>query len=69
VLLTERSAAVGRTLAELDLRGKVEITGVRRRGSRPAVPQSDYRFEAGDVVVLLGRPDGLAFAERRLLQQ
>jgi CPA2 family monovalent cation:H+ antiporter-2 len=68
VLLTERSAAVGRTLAELDLRGKVEITGVRRRGSRPAVPQADYRFEAGDVVVLLGRPDGLAFAERRLQQ-
>jgi CPA2 family monovalent cation:H+ antiporter-2 len=68
VLLTERSAAVGRTLAELDLRGKVEITGVRRRGSRPAVPQPDYRFEAGDVVVLLGRPDGLAFAERRLQQ-
>jgi len=69
VLLTERSAAVGRTLAELDLRGKVEITGVRRRGTRPAVPQADYRFEAGDVVVLLGRPEGLAFAERRLLQQ
>jgi CPA2 family monovalent cation:H+ antiporter-2 len=69
VLLTERSAAVGRTLAELDLRGKVEITGVRRRGTRPAVPQADYRFEAGDVVVLLGRPEGLALAERRLLQQ
>src|SRR6516165_5023321 len=38
VLLTERSGAVGRTLAELDLRGRVEVTGVRRRGARSVVP-------------------------------
>jgi monovalent cation:H+ antiporter-2, CPA2 family len=69
VMLTEHSAAVGRTLAELDLKGKVEITGVRRRGMRSSVPEPDYRFEAGDVVVLLGRPESLALAERRLLHK
>ena len=67
VLLTERSGAVGRTLAELDLRGRVEVTGVRRRGARSVVPEPDYRFEAGDIVVLLGVPESLALAERRLL--
>jgi K+:H+ antiporter len=69
VLLTERSAAVGHTLADFDLKGLVEVTGVRRRGMRSTVPESDYRFEAGDVVVLLGRPEDLAIVERRLLRR
>jgi CPA2 family monovalent cation:H+ antiporter-2 len=67
VLLTERAAAVGRTLAELGLDDLVEISGVRRRGSRSARPTPDWRFESGDVVVLLGRPEDLAVAEVRLL--
>ncbi|MFO1282029.1 MAG: monovalent cation:proton antiporter-2 (CPA2) family protein [Burkholderiales bacterium] len=67
VLLTERAAAVGRTLGELDLSGLVEISAVRRAGSRPARPGPDWRFAAGDVVVLLGRPVNLATAEGRLL--
>ena len=40
---------------------------MRRRGMRSKVPQADYRFEAGDVVVLLGRPENLAVAEQRLV--
>ncbi len=68
MLLTERSAAVGRTLADLQFKDLVEVTGVRRRGMRSTVPQFDYRFEAGDVVVLLGRPENLALAERHLLR-
>jgi CPA2 family monovalent cation:H+ antiporter-2 len=68
VLLTERSAAVGRTLADFDFAGLVEVTGVRRRGARSAVPGPDHRFEAGDVVVLLGLPEQLTVAERRLLR-
>ena len=68
VLLTERSAAVGRTLADFDFQNLVEVTGVRRRGARSAIPEPDHRFEAGDVVVLLGRPGNLAVAERRLMQ-
>jgi hypothetical protein len=35
-----------------------------RAGSEPG---SETRFEAGDVVVLLGEPDSLAAAEIRLL--
>jgi CPA2 family monovalent cation:H+ antiporter-2 len=68
VLLTERSAAVGHTLADFDLKDLVEVTGVRRRGMRATVPKSDFRFEPGDVVVLLGRPENLTDAERRLLR-
>ncbi len=67
VLLTDRSAAVGRTLADFDFQGVVEVTGVRRRGARSAIPEPDHRFEAGDVVVLLGRPGNLTVAEQRLL--
>ncbi len=68
VPLTERSAAVGHTLDDFDLKDLVEVTGVRRRGMRSTVPESSYRFEVGDVVVLLGRPENLADAERRLLR-
>ena len=67
VMLGERAAAVGRTLAELGLEDLVEVSGVRRRGFRPARPTPDWRFESGDVVVLLGRPEDLAIAEMRLL--
>ena len=66
ILLTGRSKAVGRTLAEIDLGDLVEVTGVRRHGSRPVVPQPHDLFEEGDVVVLLGKPANLAIAERRL---
>ena len=67
VVLSERAFAAGRTLRELDLAGLVEITGVRRRGARSAQPDLDWRFEAGDAVVLLGRPEDLAVAEGKLL--
>jgi len=68
VLLSERSTAVGKSLAEIELNGRVEINSVRRRGERATAPASDFRFEAGDVLVLLGKPGDLAFAERRLLR-
>jgi len=68
VLLGERAAAVGRTLSELDFGGWIEVTGVRRRGTPSHRPDADFRFEAGDVVVLLGRPKEIALAEARLLE-
>ncbi len=68
VMLNERSTAVGKSLAEIELDGRVEINSVRRRGTRAAAPAPDYRFEAGDVLVLLGKPGDIAFAERRLLR-
>ena len=68
VMLPDRAYAVGRTLAELDVAALVEVTGVRRRGLRSQRPGADWRFEGGDVVVLLGLPENLASAERLLLQ-
>jgi CPA2 family monovalent cation:H+ antiporter-2 len=68
VLLGERAAAVGRTLADLGLQGWIEVTGVRRRGSPSRQPDAGFRFEAGDVVVLLGRPKEIALAEAQLLE-
>ena len=67
VLLPDRAHAVGRTLAELGVADLVEVTGVRRRGMRSQRPGTDWRFEGGDVVVLLGLPENLALAEHRLL--
>jgi CPA2 family monovalent cation:H+ antiporter-2 len=68
VLLPERASANGRSLAELELDGLVEITGVRRRGTPSQRPGPDFRFEAGDVVVLLGRPQDIGIAEAKLLE-
>jgi monovalent cation:H+ antiporter-2, CPA2 family len=67
VVLPERAHAVGRTLADLPLSGAVEVTAVRRRGMRPQKPFSDWRFDVGDAVVLLGRPGAIANAEQKLL--
>jgi CPA2 family monovalent cation:H+ antiporter-2 len=67
VLLPEGAAAAGRSLAELELGDLVEITGVRRRGMPSRRPPADFRFEPGDVLVLLGRPQEIAIAESKLL--
>ena len=69
VMLSNRARAVGRTLAELDLGPSVEVTGVRRRGARSLRPDNNWKFEAGDVVVLLGKPESLLLAEKRLLKR
>jgi len=69
VALNEGSAAVGKTLAELDLDSLlVQVTAVRRRNIRALEPQPETLLQAGDVVVLLGAPEGLAAAEAKLLQ-
>ncbi len=69
VTLTQGAYAVGRTLAELDLAAlDAAVTRVRRRGIRVGEPAPQTRFEAGDVVVVLGEPDALEAAEIRLLQ-
>jgi CPA2 family monovalent cation:H+ antiporter-2 len=68
VLLPDRAHAIGKALSELGLAGLVEVNGVRRRGARSQRPGPDWRFEVGDVVVLLGRPAELALAEQRLLR-
>ncbi|MEO8345315.1 MAG: monovalent cation:proton antiporter-2 (CPA2) family protein [Betaproteobacteria bacterium] len=69
IVLTQGARAVGLTLAELDLGPLVEVTGVRRRGARSQRPDPDFRFDVGDVLVLLGKPESLMQAEQRLLQK
>jgi len=68
VLVHERAHAIGRSLAELDIGRWVEVTGVRRRGARSVSPDTQWRFEPGDALVLLGRPADLTRAEQRLLE-
>jgi CPA2 family monovalent cation:H+ antiporter-2 len=69
VLLPDRAGAIGRSLADVELADLVEVTGVRRKGSRTQRPGPEWVFEVGDVVVLLGSPESLAKAEQRLLKR
>jgi CPA2 family monovalent cation:H+ antiporter-2 len=69
VTLAPGASAIGRSLMGLQL-GEigVSVSVVRRRNIRVMEPAEDLYFREGDVVVLLGRPDGLAVAEERLLK-
>jgi len=69
LVLNPGAWGIGRTIAELGLeRFDVTVSVIRRRGIRAVSPSPEARFEAGDVVVLLGVPDGLAAGENRLLK-
>ena len=69
VLVTAGAAAIGQTLAALDLTAlQVEVTAVRRRNVRTQEPAPETRIEEGDVVVMLGTEDAVAAAEIKLLQ-
>ncbi len=69
VSLGDGAYAIGRTLGELLIDGRgVEVTAVRRRNIRALEPTVETRFEADDVVVLLGVPCALATVESRLLK-
>ena len=71
VLLGERDAAVGKTLAELDLGGlQVAVNAVRRNNlpgrQEVSQPPGDMVLHAGDVLMLLGQQTALVEAEKRL---
>ena len=69
LVLNPGAWGIGRSIAEIDLeRYGVAVTAIRRRGIRAVSPAPEARFEAGDVVVLMGVPDALAAGENRLLQ-
>ncbi len=69
LVLNPGAWGIGRSIAEIDLeRFGVAVTAIRRRGIRAVSPAPEARFEAGDVVVLMGVPDALAAGENRLLQ-
>lgn len=68
IKLTESSKSIGRTLEELSFAELgCEITAIRRRGIRVGEPSPETRLVEGDVVVVLGLPEGLMAAEERLL--
>jgi CPA2 family monovalent cation:H+ antiporter-2 len=70
VLLTPGAAAIGCTLAELDLaRFGCEVSAIRRRGIRAVEPAPETRLREGDVVVILGDIEAISAAEERLFQK
>lgn len=69
VVVGPNAAAVGKALGSLNLAAlSVQVTAVRRKGSREVNPGADTRLQAGDVLVLLGTQGRIAAAEIRLLQ-
>lgn len=62
VLITADAPFVGRTLGETQARTRTgaSIVAVVRQGEVHASPGPDFRFEAGDIVVVVGTPDGTA---------
>ncbi|PIX76065.1 MAG: potassium transporter, partial [Rhodocyclales bacterium CG_4_10_14_3_um_filter_68_10] len=69
VTLAPGAFGIGRSIGELNLRVTgARVSALRRRNIRAMHPADDARFEAGDVVVLLGVPESLALAEALLLK-
>jgi monovalent cation:H+ antiporter-2, CPA2 family len=69
ILVGPDAAAIGKTLASLNLGGMdVQVTAVRRKGTREINPSPETRIAAGDVLVLLATQERLARAEIRILQ-
>jgi CPA2 family monovalent cation:H+ antiporter-2 len=67
VLIKADSIAAGRKLGDLGLAElSVEVNSVRRRNVHGAQPSEDMLLQAGDVLVLLGPPEGLQEAESML---
>jgi CPA2 family monovalent cation:H+ antiporter-2 len=69
VQLTAKSKGVGRSLAELDLRGRTGATvlAIRRDGAPIVNPAAGERLLAGDVLALTGSAEALAAAEATLV--
>ena len=69
VQLTAASKGVGRSLAELDLRGRTGATvlAIRRDGAPIVSPGSNTRLLAGDVLALTGTAEALVAAEAALV--
>lgn len=65
IRVQENSSAIGRTLADLNLRKDYGITvlAINRQGKKISLPDGDEKFAEGDGVVLLGLPDLLVFAD------
>jgi monovalent cation:H+ antiporter-2, CPA2 family len=69
VELGSTSPAIGRTLAELDLRGRTGATvlAISAAGAPVVVPTGDQRLAAGDVLALAGTREAIDAARAMLL--
>ncbi len=68
VILPPNAWAVGRSIAELGVRGaKAEVSAVRRDGIVGREPGPDTILKEGDVVVMYGTPEAVEHAETVLL--
>ena len=63
--------ACGKTLGELDLRGRTGATVITaiRDGFTEINPGPDYRIDAEDIVVLLGSPEQIEMAVEHIMAQ
>lgn len=69
VVLPAHSRWLGQRPAALDLGdATVRLVGLRRRGGAKPDAAEDAALEAGDTLVLRGRPEALARAEAFLLK-
>jgi monovalent cation:H+ antiporter-2, CPA2 family len=68
--LAESSAAVGRTLRELDVRGRTGamVLSITRATGQPVegVPRGGERLAAGDILVLAGTAEAVNAARAAL---
>ena len=61
--------AVGKTLGEMALHAvEVRPVSLRRSNGKTLKALDETRLEAGDTLVLSGKPEALALAEQRLLK-
>jgi CPA2 family monovalent cation:H+ antiporter-2 len=68
VILPPHAWAVGRSIAELAIRGsKASVSAVRRDGIVGREPAIDTVLKEGDVVVVCGTPEAVEHAETLLL--
>lgn len=69
VMLDAGAAAIGKTIAELDIGCEgVFLLALRRGGVRQMEPDPQLCLAVGDVLILNGSPENLARAEMRVLQ-
>jgi CPA2 family monovalent cation:H+ antiporter-2 len=67
VLLKESDTSIGMSLDQINLAElDVEVNAVRRHNLQGNQPAGDMVLEAGDVLMLLGKPNPLIAAEKRL---
>ena len=71
LFIDRASPVIGKTLGELNLRQKTGATVITaiRAGNTEINPGPDFKFEAQDIIVLLGSPEQIEMAIEKLTSQ